>query len=272
MMRGMQGPLDRAAFARRFGARAVFGMVHLRALPGSPRWGGSMDRVIDAAVRDAEAIASAGAAGLVIENFGDAPFSKKGDEATIAAMARVAAEILRSTDLPIGINVLRNDPAGALSVAASCAAAFIRVNVHIGAMVTDQGVIEGEAAATLRLRSALAPEVAIFADWMVKHATPLADADPEQSALDLRHRGLADAVVVSGRATGAPVSAERLARLRALLPDAPLVIGSGLTKANARALSAADAAIVGTSVKRGGTPQGPVDRRKVEAVVKAFRG
>lgn len=231
-----------------------------------------MDRVIDAAIRDAEAIAAAGAAGLVVENFGDAPFLKRPDPATIAAMARIAGEIVRRVEIPLGINVLRNDAAGALAIASSCGAAFVRVNVHVGAMVTDQGVIEGEAAATLRLRATLAPEAAIFADWMVKHAAPLGAADPDQSALDLRHRGLADAVIVSGRATGAPVEPERLARLRELLPDAPIVIGSGLTRMNAKALAAADAAIVGTSVKRGNAADGRIDRRKLEALVNAFRG
>ena len=86
----------------------------------------------------------------------------------------------------------------ALAIAAATGAAFIRVNVHTGAMLTDQGIIEGDAYATLRRRAALAPEVLIFADHLVKHAVPLGDVDPVQAAKDLRLRGLADAVIVSG--------------------------------------------------------------------------
>lgn len=207
--------LTRAAFQRRFGARAVFGMVHLLPLPGSPLFGGSIDAVIGAALVDAQAIADGGGDGLVVENFGDRPFFKRDvPPETIAAMARVIADLSREVKLPYGVNVLRNDARGALAVAAATGAAFIRVNVHTGAMVTDQGLIEGDAANTMRLRAAIAPDVAVFADYMVKHAAPLALVDPMQSAKDLRVRGLADALIVTGNATGAAADPGQIAMLR----------------------------------------------------------
>ncbi|MGZ8869349.1 MAG: BtpA/SgcQ family protein, partial [Thermoanaerobaculia bacterium] len=134
-------------------------------------------------------------------------------------------------------------------------------------MVTDQGIIEGAAADTLRLRSSLAPAVAIFADHLVKHAAPLAAADPVQMAKDLRLRGLADAVIVTGAETGAAADPARLALLRDAI-DAPLLVGSGLTAANARSFAIADGAIVGTSVKN---EKGAVDPKRVAAVVRAFK-
>ena len=137
-------------------------------------------------------------------------------------------------------------------------------------MLTDQGVIEGEAAATLRVRAAIAPDVAIFADHLVKHATPLAPLDEVQAAKDLRERGLADAIIISGRETGAPADADRLARVRDAV-DAPLIVGSGLTTENAHTFAAADAAIAGTSLKRDGRVDQPVDRERVERLVRAFR-
>lgn len=263
--------LTRTAFADRFGAHPVFGMVHLRALPGAPLFDGSMDRVIDAALADARAIADGGAAGMVFENFGDRPFvrGRVGAE-TVAAMTRVIAEVARAVRLPFGVNVLRNDARSALAVAAATGAAFIRVNVHTGVMFTDQGVIEGEAAETLRTRAALAPHVVIFADHMVKHATPPPGADLVQSAKDLRLRGLADVVIVSGSETGAAADPERLSFLRDAI-DAPLLIGSGLTAANAATYADADGAIAGTSIKRGGDVDSPVDIVRVEALVNAFR-
>lgn len=232
-----------------------------------------MERVLDAALADARAIEAAGASGIVVENFGDRPFAKRAGPVTIAAMARAVSAIASAARIPVGVNVLRNDGAGALAIAAATGASFIRINVHTGAMLTDQGVIEGDAAGVLRERAALGVEVAIFADWRVKHAVPIAELDPEQSARDLRERGLADAVVVSGTATGSPADPARLRFLRETLPGTPLVIGSGLRKENAAALAElADAAIVGTSVKRGGIAGAPIDRRRLQTLLTRFRG
>lgn len=264
--------LNRQTFAQRFGFRAVFGMVHLKPLPGAPLFGGSMDEVIAAAVADARAIVAGGCDGIMVENFGDRPFAKDrvGPE-TVAAMTRVLTILAAESRVPLGVNVLRNDAAAALAIAAATGAAFIRVNVHIGAMLTDQGLIEGRAAGTMRTRERLAAAVAVFADHLVKHAVPLAAVDPGQSAKDLRLRGLADAVIISGTGTGAAPDVERLKVLRDVLPDAPLLLGSGLTAANASEFGEADGAIVGTAIKRGADVDAPVVREEVDRIVTAFK-
>jgi membrane complex biogenesis BtpA family protein len=254
--------LDRRGFTARFASRAIFGMVHLGALPGAPHFT-SLDSVIELAIHDAREIAAGGCDGLVIENYGDRPFTRGRVEAeTIAAMTRVIAEVTREVRLPFGVNVLRNDALSALAIAAATGASFIRVNIHTGAMVTDQGIIEGDAYATLRKRASLAPNVLIFADHLVKHATPLG----ESSARDLRLRGFADAIIVTGAETGAAADPSRLHAVRNDV-DAPLLLGSGLTADNASRYAEADGAIVGTSLKH----EGRVDRARVEAVVKAWK-
>ncbi len=264
--------LTRDGFARHFGLKPLFGMVHLRPLPGAPLFGGSVDEVIEAALADAKEIAAGGCDGLVFENFGDRPFAKNrvGAE-TVASMARALAEVVREVRLPFGVNVLRNDALSALGIAAATGAAFIRVNVHTGVMFADQGMIEGEAAETVRRRATMAPGVLIFADHLVKHATPPPGTDAGQSAKDLRLRGLADVLIVSGTETGAAPPADRLALVRAAV-DAPIVIGSGLSAENAGVFADADGAIVGTSIKRGGDVDGPVERERVERLVEAWRG
>jgi len=255
-----------------FAHRPVYGMVHLAPLPGAPLFAGSIDAVTDAALRDARAIADGGCDGILFENFGDKPFHATRVEAiTIAAMTRVIGDVVRAVRLPFGVNVLRNDARAALAIAAATGAAFIRINVHTGAMFTDQGLIEGDAAETLRLRARIAPNVAIFADHFVKHAVPPAGIDASQAAKDLRHRGLADAVIVSGAETGSAPDADRLRVVREAIADAPILIGSGLTDENAEAFAGADGAIVGTAIKRGGRVDDPVDRQRVERVVAAFK-
>ncbi len=264
--------LTREDFHQRFGTLPVFGMIHLKPLPGSPLFGGSMMEVVESALRDAVAWRRGGADGLVVENFGDRPFIKNRVAAeTIAAMARVATDLKRAFDIPLGINVLRNDASAALAIAAATAADFIRVNVHTGAMLTDQGLIEGEAASTLRLRVSLGPDIAIFADHRVKHASELVPADESQSARDLRFRGLADVIIVTGRETGAQVDMQRLMALREAI-DAPLLAGSGITEENAAELAPlVDGVIVGTSVKRYGDLSQPVDADRVERLCRRLK-
>jgi len=264
--------LSREDFRHRFGANAIIGMVHVGALPGAPRYAGSMQAVIDAALHDARALRDGGCDAIAFENFGDRPFFKDRVPAeTIAALTRVIVEVAAEVTIPFGVNVLRNDAVSAIAIAAATGAAFIRVNVHNGAMLTDQGIIEGRAAETLRKRADLASEVLIFADHMVKHAMPMVAIDEVQAAKDLRQRGLADGIIVSGAETGAEPDRGSFSALREALPDVPILIGSGLTEANAGAFADADGAIVGTSIKVDGRVDAPVDQDRVARLVTAFK-
>jgi len=231
----------------------LIGMIHLAALPGAPGFAGSLAEVLEAAVADARALAEGGVRVAMVENFHDVPFwPDRVPPETVAAMAVIVAEVRRAVpELALGVNVLRNDADAALGLAAATGAACIRINVHTGAMVTDQGPMAGQAHWTLRRRQALGLDlVGILADLRVKHAAPLAARDLVAEARDLRGRGLADAIVVSGEATGAATDPAVLARLRAALPDCPLLVGSGATAASvAGLLQHADGCIVGTSLK-----------------------
>src|SRR5712671_3269210 len=153
--------------------KLLIGVVHLQPLPGSPRWRGVLSSVIQSAVADAQAYERGGAHALFIENFGDVPFTKGsvGPE-TIAGMTAAGRAVRQAVKLPIGFNVLRNDARAALAICAACGGSFIRVNVHTGAMLTDQGLIEGDAFHTLRFRARISPATEIFADVHVKHAVP----------------------------------------------------------------------------------------------------
>jgi len=229
------------------------------------------------ALSDAEALVRGGVDGLIVENFGSAPFVKgtAGDRLPAhqaAALAKVT-DACRRLDVPVGVNCLRNDAMTAIGIAAACSLDFIRVNVHTGAYVTDQGLIEGEAQHTLRYRQQLgAADVAILADVLVKHATPLAPVDPESATHDCIDRGLADGVIVTGEATGRPVSQDLLRCVRAAASGRPVIIGSGLTPDNAdEFLPLAEAAIVGTWLKKDGRVREPVDPDRVHSLVAACR-
>jgi len=233
-----------------------------------------MEAVLDGAVRDAGALAEAGFDGLVVENYSDIPFHRdQVPPATVAAMTSAILAVRAVSSLPVGVNVLRNDAAAALAVAAVAGARFIRVNVHCGSMWTDQGLVEGQAAETLRRREELGADVAIFADVHVKHATPPAASEIGAAAADAWKRGLADALIVSGTGTGAATDMEDLRAVRLAVPEGEIVVGSGVTEQNvAGMLAECDGIIVGSAVMSGGIAGSGVDGSRARALVAAARG
>jgi membrane complex biogenesis BtpA family protein len=251
------------------------GVIHLPPLPGSPRATAPCADIARGAVEDARALVRAGFDAAILENYGDAPFFPgRVPPVTVSALTSCAAAVRDAfPDLALGINVLRNDAEAALSIAAVVGAACIRVNVHSGARVTDQGVVEGRAAETLRLRRALGAErVAIWADVDVKHSAPLAARDVAREAEDLVERGLADAVLVTGEGTGLGVDEDKLRRVRQAVPRAPVYVASGATHASLPRLAAScDGVVVGSALRADGVAGARVAAERAMAFAEAFR-
>ncbi|MFQ5429504.1 MAG: BtpA/SgcQ family protein [Phycisphaerae bacterium] len=263
----------RAAASRRgrFERLRLIGMVHLPALPGAASAALPMARIIDRAVGEAKALARAGFDAVMVENFGDAPFEAEAvPRETIAAMAIVVDHVVRTCGVSVGVNVLRNDALAGLAVAAAGGAAFLRVNVLSGVSATDQGFITGRAAALSARRSQVAPRVKIAADVHVKHAVPISQPDIALAAEETAYRAGADALIVSGKATGAPTEPDAVRRVIRAVPDRPVWIGSGVTAETlSEYLSLADAVIVGTCLKRGGRTIAAIDPARLRAFAKA---
>ena len=256
-------------------SKPIIGVVHLLPLIGSPQSGQPLREIRTRALSDAGSLIDNGIDGVIIENYGDAPFYPDSVEPhTVAALALVADEIReRYPQTPIGLNVLRNDAKSAMAISTVTDANFIRVNVHTGTMLTDQGVIQGKAHETLRYRATLKSEVRIFADIAVKHATPLAPIDIVASAEDSYHRGLADALIVTGTATGKNTDRDQLKAVKSAVPQANVFAGSGVTADSlTEVLQYADGVIVGTSIKRSGVTTNPVDPDRVHRLTRAREG
>ena len=254
----------------------LIGMVHLPALPGAPEYEGSRDAIRDRACSDARALAKSGFDAVLVENFGDAPFYPESvPKHTVAEMTAITQEVAAAVDLPVGVNVLRNDAEAALSVASAVGGSFVRVNVHAGVRATDQGWIEGRAHETMRLRERLDTDVAVFADIDVKHSASPVDREVGALARETIERGLADGLIVSGPETGAATDADTLERVAAVrddcAPEIPVLVGSGVRAENAASLlDIADGAIVGTAVKTDGETTNRVDSERAAALVETL--
>jgi uncharacterized protein len=249
------------------------GMIHLQSLPAGPRPSEGFSRVMRAAMEDAQALAEGGVDGLILENFGDAPFPAGPVEPHVVAFAAIVAARVKDLypRLQVGVNLLRNDVYGAMGAAAAAGADFVRVNVHAGAMLTDQGILQGDAHRSLRYRRELGVPLRVAADVLVKHAVPLGPVELGSIAADTYRRGGADMLVVTGQGTGHGADPARVEIVRAAVPEAPIWVGSGVTLETARLWRRlVQGAIVGTALHQDGNIALPIDRERVRAMVAAW--
>ena len=256
--------------------RVAIGVVHCPPFGGSPRYDGrSFDAIREEALADAKAYAAGGIDGLIIENHGDIPFLRPDDigPETAAYMTAITRDAIAETGLPTGINVLANAPVHALAVASASGAAFVRVNQWANAYVANEGLLDGQAATTLRYRRSIgADDVAIFADSHVKHGAHAITGDRTIGELtrDLEFFD-ADAIIATGQRTGDAATDEELATVSEGT-SLPILVGSGVTRENVkRILASANGVIIGSSLKKGGVWWNAVDVDRVSAFMDDVR-
>ena len=269
--RARRDPLS--AFRECFGApRALVGMLHLGALPGTPSASHPVEMLIRQTLTEARIYKDAGFTALAIENMHDRPYLKGGVGPEItAAMTAVAREVKRETGLPLGIQVLAAANREALAIAHASGADFVRVEGFVFAHVADEGVIESCAGDLLRYRRAIGAErVLVFADIKKKHSAHAITADVSiVETAKAAEFFLADGVIVTGAATAEPASPDEVRDVAGAV-RVPVLVGSGIAPANLARFATAHGFIVGSSVKESGLWSNPLDRDAVRALVAAF--
>ena len=252
----------------------VYGVVHLKSLPGSSGNYLTLDEIIELAQEDVNSLLFGGVDGLIIENFGDIPFTKDDvSKRTIASFTKVVENIEYDRDVKVGINVLRNDGIAALSIAEATNADFVRINVLNNVMMfTDQGIIEGKANEIAKFKNTLNKDIDIYADVFVKHAVPPEGSKIENHTEELIERAGADVVIVTGDGTGHQIDIEDLSKVREIVPQGRLAIGSGVNEENVEDyVDLSDILIVGTSFKVDHDVSKRVDQRSVEQLIQKIK-
>lgn len=260
--------------------KPIIGMIHLKALPGAPRSSLSLPEVLAFAIDDLNSLVEGKIDGILVENYNDFPFQPfTAEPSTLVSMSLIVKELIKSSSVPVGVNVLRNACSDALVIASFTGAEFIRCNFLTGAYVIDQGVVVGCAHILKRLQKQLScikteSTPLIFGDVLCKHASPISPRTIDLEAVDALERGLADAVIVTGDRTGLSAKLSDLKLLREKQIQ-PILIGSGVTLDNIQEiLPFIDGVIIGTSLKHKNKISQPVDSKKVAALmqkVQAFR-
>ena len=233
--------------------RPLIGVVHLPPLPGFAGSPG-MSALVAHALADLDVMEACGLDGVLVENEHDRPHRVLAERETVAALTAVMREMVRAAEVPVGAEILLNDPEASLAVALASGAAFVRTDYFVDPMARpEHGVMRIDPDAVMAYRTRIgADHLLLLADVQVKYACMLEPRSLETSARLARDKG-ADAIVVSGLRTGSPPSPAELAEAARGAGHVPVLVGSGLDPANAASLlGVCGGAIVGTSLHRDG--------------------
>jgi len=253
--------------------KPIVGMVHLPPLPGSPFYDGTgLGGVVDKAMADVDSLVYGGVDAIQVENYHDPSyFVNEAAYETVAAMSIVAEKIReRNPNLAMGICLLA-DPYASIAVAHCVRAQFIRATFFSEASVDVGGLVLRSPHKLLRYRKFLDPSIKIFADVLIKHSAPLVMRPIEDSAYDAAYF-CADAVIISGKRTGGVTDIEDVKKVKELLPNYPVMVGSGLNVDNAETFFRyADGSFVGSSLKVDGDADNDVDKERVAAFMERMK-
>jgi len=254
--------------------KPLIAMVHVGALPGTPRSRENPEDLARQAADEARAYRDAGVDAVAIENMHDRPYlNRRVGPEVVAVMTRVADAVKAAVDLPCGIQILAGANLEALAVARASGLDFVRAEGFVFSHVADEGFMNGTAGELLRYRRTIGAEnVLVLADVKKKHASHAitADVDVAETAR-AAELFLADGLIVTGSRTGAPALREDATAVRGAT-SLPVLIGSGITRDNVgEYLEVADGLIVGSSLKRGGDWAEPVDPERVRELVAEVR-
>ena len=253
-------------------SKPIIAMAHLLPLPGTPLYDaeGGIDANVEAVVRDVEALQRAGVDAVMFGNEGDRPYVTRATPETLAAMAVIIARVVPQVTIPFGVNYLW-DPVASVALAHASGASFVR-EIFTGVYESDMGLWQGDAAGALRLRRNLGASCLLLFNVNAEFASLIGDRDVPTRARHAVFSALADGICVSGPMTGQAVAVSDMAAVKQVVGDVPVIANTGVRLENVGdVLEVADAAIVGTSLKRDGDTWQPVDVERATRFMDAVR-
>jgi len=251
--------------------KAVIGMVHIPALPGTPLYDarGGMNKLLDSAAADLEALQSGGIDAVMFGNENDRPYSLKAPPASIAAMSAVIAALRPVVKVPFGVNYLW-DPVASVAIAAATGARFVR-EIFTGVYASDMGLWVPDCDGALHARRNLdVPDLKLLFNINAEFSAALDTRPIELRARSAVFSSLADAILVSGPITGQAIDASELRKVREAVREVPVFANTGVRPDNvAEVLKLADGCIVGTYFKLDGNTWNAVDPARVRRFMDA---
>jgi uncharacterized protein len=246
--------------------KPIIAMAHLGPLPGAPGYDadGGIDALAEAVAADIEKLQEGGVDAIMFGNEGDRPYLLKATPESLAAMSVIVARLTPMLRVPFGVNYLW-DPYATVAVAVATGAAFAR-EIFTGVYASDMGLWQPDCAGALRLRAALGrPDLKLLFNINAEFAAALDDRPIEQRAASAVFSSLADVICVSGPMTGQATDQSDLQKVKAVVPDRPVLANTGVNIDNVAAiLEVADGVVMGTHFKERGDTWSPVDGERVK--------
>lgn len=249
--------------------KIIIGMIHLPPLPGYLKHPG-MDKVIKHALKSLRILQTGGVGAVLVENEYDHPHQIKAGPEVIAAMSKVVSEIVKVSKIPVGVEVLLNDPKASLAIAKICGAKFIRTDYFVDKMWRKEyGLMEINPKELISFKNKIkAYDVKIFADVQVKYAKLLEKGKSVSQSVRQAVKAGADGVIVTGKISGQAPDLADLQEANSSSGNVPVFVGSGFSVDNAgKLLKFCSGAIVGTSIKKNGI----VNLRKINGLMQIIK-
>lgn len=254
--------------------KPVIGMIHISALPGTPKNKQNPDQIIESAIKEALIYQSCGLKAVMIENMHDLPYLKSSIGHEISAMmAIIGHEIKQKTELFCGIQILAGANEAALGTALASCMDFIRAEAFVFGHVADEGYIDASAAKLLRYRKNIGAEnVLVFTDIKKKHSSHAItyDVDIVETARAAEFF-LSDGIILTGKSTAEQADINELRSVKNHVRT-PVLIGSGITDTNiSEYYELADGFIIGSYFKKNGNWQNPPDPERIKKLLNVIK-
>lgn len=250
--------------------KEIIGMIHLKALPTSPDNTHSMEEIFEFAKADLDALVEGGITSAIVENMFDTPYDTKPNLETIVAMTTLYTRLKAVSKIPLGINIQACNDSQEMIVATLCGAPYIRVETLSEERITSFGRLMPSGPSITRKKHELRSNVEIYADINSKH-TYSASNQPIDDAISAAIESNASKIILTGFLTGKSPTINEAIEFKKLCRNLPLIIGSGINKDNIKAfLEITDGVIVGSSIKKEGKVDLPVDVVKVKELLEAI--
>ena len=245
--------------------KILVGMIHVPALPGTPKNYLTKKEIINKCVKEAKILKKHEFNTVMIENMHDIPYTKNIHPRVPKIMAKIGKEI-KKLGLYCGIQILAAGNKQALKAAKKANLDFIRAEGFVYAHIADEGYIESCAGELLRYRKKInAEEILIFTDIKKKHCSHSITKDT--SIEETAHTAeffLSDGIIVTGVSTGTQANIEEVKRVKKTT-KLPVLIGSGITSKNLKAyFNHTDLFIVGSYIKEKGYWKNELDEIRIE--------
>lgn len=252
------------------GNKPIIGMIHIDALPGTPKSSKSVKEIIAKALSEAKLYESNGINTVIIENMHDVPYLNRnvGPEIT-SAMSVIGYEIKNKCNVKCGIQILAGANKEAVAVAHTAGLDFIRAEGFVFGHLADEGYIDSDAGELLRYRSQIGAEkILVFTDIKKKHSSHSVTSDVD--ILDTAKAAqyfLSDGLIITGKSTGEEIDINDLKLLKDKV-KIPLILGSGISDQNIeRYYNLADGFIIGSYFKEDGYWENEISEKRIAALL-----